>query len=1387
MVHRLIISLLLLVSVCFNVGAQTMQTYAPKPPLDCSYSLHVCSSSAPIIQTRTLNYSGAGEVPNEIDAQNTCLKTGDNHGFWYDFYVNRSGELVFYIQPRNNPSIDYNWILFRSNSGNCADLTPVLCNFSRTPGLTGTDDQETVSGDQDANGQPIVKSVRVLAGNRYYLYISSPVPNPPGYELSFQGTSAGFGTTAFPRLDRIDNQSFQCGERRLFIRFNRQIARLSLQETDLELISPTNQTIAIAQIVNPPNDASSNEYNFEIQTAVPLTETGLYRLKVKDRITDVCNNEVARDEIAFSIERLELPLEAFGDRTICAGALDSVQLSARVSMPNLPDIQYEWQPNIGLSNNRSSNPRAYVTQTTTYTVIARSGDCVSLPDTVRIAVVDPNQARIQGKTNACTGETVTLRGIGAERFFWVELNQTAPEVNVRPTGQATYTAIPSSGNCTGNPIRFTINTAPRPNASFNAPSALCTEEIFTVEYTGINDGAFRRFEFDSSAFIISGSRLGTYELFFTSPGMKVIRLFASANGCENTFSRIIDVTAIPEVNAGETVFRCADDGVEIPATINDATGCIFSWSPTAGLSNPNILRPFARPARTTLYTLTATCPCGTVEDTVSVVMNPVISANARRNIVSYCEGSQGALLRTEVIGGTGRYVFEWFPKEGLDEPAAQNPFAKVNTTTTYTLFAKDEKGCQAKPVTITVVPQKIPIADAGGGTLPKRICAEGPGVDLVGQAYGDVANDTSYLFSWQPAEGLANPNAQVIYVRPAQTTIYTLTVTNKATGCSSVNRPEDKRSTVVVEVLPRPQADAGPDQTTCVGTGVRLGDVPWDLDSNYVYSWQPDDGTLNDLKARRPIATPRVSTTYSLTLVSANCTAVDTVRVNVIPAPDPYVAFNYVDVCPGNSVKLTAHSGITTADSALVRYIWSPEEGLDSAFIAAPTCTPKKTTVYTVTAMFKNCQERSDTVRVNVVNAPSVIADNNFREGFIICRGDTFTIPAKYQGEEPFDVYWVAPDMQPEVSRIITPDARQPKVAPTVTTRYFVTLMRSGCSFLDSVDVKVVPAINPVIVSRDTMCSGDSLQITVTGGTPFTKFTWNPPTYVNVPTGRTVTIFPPYTQTIEVIAEDAGCRQVARKKITVIPTPKAKFEFNIERACLDYRVHFTDQSDSAVFNIWDFGDGTEIVNGKNPTHVYTTPGTYTVKMRALFYYPCEKEVEATRTITLYPRGTTNIGIAPNDTVMLPFSEVRFRDSSQNVASRRWIIGDESYAGDSSFEYRFLRAGRYLVRLIATDSGGCVIRDSVWITVLEPKMDITNVFTPNNDGINDVWSVKYTGQEKYIINIFDRWGQIVFTSENPQEEWNGKNKNSGSDCATGTYFFQMKVGEKIYRGNITLLR
>jgi len=108
-------------------------------------------------------------------------------------------------------------------------------------------------------------------------------------------------------------------------------------------------------------------------------------------------------------------------------------------------------------------------------------------------------------------------------------------------------------------------------------------------------------------------------------------------------------------------------------------------------------------------------------------------------------------------------------------------------------------------------------------------------------------------------------------------------------------------------------------------------------------------------------------------------------------------------------------------------------------------------------------------------------------------------------------------------------------------------------------------------------------------------------------------------------------------------------------------------------------------------------------------------------------------------------------------------------------------------LIATDSGGCVIRDSVWITVLEPKMDITNVFTPNDDGINDVWSVKYTGQERYIINIFDRWGQIIFTSENPQEEWNGKNKNSGSDCAMGTYFFQMKVGEKIYRGNITLLR
>ncbi|MFA6199637.1 MAG: gliding motility-associated C-terminal domain-containing protein [Bacteroidales bacterium] len=114
---------------------------------------------------------------------------------------------------------------------------------------------------------------------------------------------------------------------------------------------------------------------------------------------------------------------------------------------------------------------------------------------------------------------------------------------------------------------------------------------------------------------------------------------------------------------------------------------------------------------------------------------------------------------------------------------------------------------------------------------------------------------------------------------------------------------------------------------------------------------------------------------------------------------------------------------------------------------------------------------------------------------------------------------------------------------------------------------------------------------------------------------------------------------------------------------------------------------------------------------------------------------------------------------------------------------------------ATDGNGCNYLDSIKINVEvilcnKPNIFIPNIFTPNGDGKNDV--IKVTGEYIETLNllIFDRWGEKVFSTTNPQEGWNGTYR--GENCMSGVYYYRLEVGCKLGRkyqtsGDITLIR
>ena len=155
-------------------------------------------------------------------------------------------------------------------------------------------------------------------------------------------------------------------------------------------------------------------------------------------------------------------------------------------------------------------------------------------------------------------------------------------------------------------------------------------------------------------------------------------------------------------------------------------------------------------------------------------------------------------------------------------------------------------------------------------------------------------------------------------------------------------------------------------------------------------------------------------------------------------------------------------------------------------------------------------------------------------------------------------------------------------------------------------------------------------------------------------------------------------------------------------------------------------------------------------------------------------------------------EMRFFDESKgNVTQWSWMLGISGYSIEKNPFYVFTEARTDSIVLTVSNDVCESVNDSLKITVMESQLEFPNAFTPNGDGINDEFRCAYRSLKKYQITIVNRWGRIVYTSNDPAKGWDG---NIGNNPAPpGVYFFYAEAegyrkGEKHKkRGPIHLIR
>jgi gliding motility-associated-like protein len=225
---------------------------------------------------------------------------------------------------------------------------------------------------------------------------------------------------------------------------------------------------------------------------------------------------------------------------------------------------------------------------------------------------------------------------------------------------------------------------------------------------------------------------------------------------------------------------------------------------------------------------------------------------------------------------------------------------------------------------------------------------------------------------------------------------------------------------------------------------------------------------------------------------------------------------------------------------------------------------------------------------------------------------------------------------------------------------------------------------------------------------------------------------------------------------------------------------------------WSFGDGTTS-RQVSPTKLYTTPGTYTVKLVAVDTNTCNLIDSTQSTIIVSDKPTAAFTFSPNP----PEENIitTFTNNSTGAVRYKWLFGDGdsliTIRRDTIVKHQYPQTGSYNACLIAINQYDCPDTTCREVAVIiNPLLDVVNAFTPNGDGVNDRAVAIGYGIAKMTFRIYNRWGQLMFESNDISLGWDGKfnGKPQPMDAYAYTLDAALVDGTPVRKaGSITLVR
>lgn len=292
------------------------------------------------------------------------------------------------------------------------------------------------------------------------------------------------------------------------------------------------------------------------------------------------------------------------------------------------------------------------------------------------------------------------------------------------------------------------------------------------------------------------------------------------------------------------------------------------------------------------------------------------------------------------------------------------------------------------------------------------------------------------------------------------------------------------------------------------------------------------------------------------------------------------------------------------------------------------------------------------------------------------------------------------------------------------------------------------------------------------------------------------------TYAIELTVDNGFCDDAKVLNIDVLPPPPAADFIGPADGCAPLTVTFQDQSEYATGWTWEFGDGGSATVA-NPTYTYTEAGTYTVALTVNGVAPgSTDQVVQEAIIEVYPTAVAAFTVTPGE-ISVPGDPLFTVNLSQNADTYLWDFGDGTTSVEVNPVHYYQEEGIYTIELTANNSYDCPttyrLADAVYAET-DGQIEFPNAFTPNpsegNGGFynpttfdNDIFFPVQKGIVGYQLQIFNKWGELLFESDDVNVGWDGYYK--GELCKQDVYAWKVEArfsnGKEIIKaGDVTLL-